>query len=282
MIDLRLSIKLLILFSLLTISGCGFYSKNSTLQTTSSTSSNMDADLDTTSTLQDLSQRIFTEKDFSSFGLGATALRNQNEFSFKVQINPTVPTSTFRVVSFNAFVPGYIEFFQQNEFRSIQKFELDPNMINNDNIPLFFNVADINFDGYADIGIPMESGALWIAYQYWIYNPQTQFFVKAPVTKDFGKIHFGLSLTFDKTKKQIIATGVSSASQSYKNTYQYTSGRIVPVEEIEQENTVVKNEKANTDNPDLECKISTKKYVGGKTIVSTHVLNRACDALVKT
>jgi hypothetical protein len=229
-----------------------------------------------TTILEEMGQNIFTEKDFSGFGLEAAALRNQKESSFKAKINQALPAFVFHVVSFTSSTPGYIEIFEQNQPHAIQKINLNSDMFNAENVPLFFNLADINFDGYADIGVPKEGGALWVSYQYWVFDKQKGIFVNAPISDDFGKIRFGLSIKFDNTQKQIITTGVDGAVLSYKNMYQYSHGRLVPLEKIEQENIVVEDEKANTETPNLKCKITTKKYTNQKESIFISFSSNAC------
>ena len=122
----------------------------------------------TTGSLSDLRERVFTEADFNGFGLAAPALSNPQEFTFKVRINPKLPVYSFLVVPFTSGMQGHIDVFRgQNTAKPQQVIRLDPDMWLRDRVPTFFNVADINFDGYADIGVVVEGGAQWGSYEYW-------------------------------------------------------------------------------------------------------------------
>lgn len=229
----------------------------------------------TTSTVKD--EKILTEKDFNGTGL---ASRNQNgkEDFLKVQISPKLPVFTFHVTSFTTTSRGFIEVFKGQETKPMQVINLDPNMWLSDEIPAFFNVQDINFDGISDIGVVAEGGALWGSYQYWVFDNKTGKFITAPVTQDFRKITFN-SITFDTNKKQVIASGLIGAVRGYKNIYQFQNGRLNPVEESEHENVVVEDNKVNTQNPTIHCSTTIKKYNGNKISTTTQELDHECSSV---
>lgn len=227
----------------------------------------------TTSAVKD--EKILSEKDFNGMGL-ASGNQNGKEDFFKVQINPTLPVYAFHVASFTATTRGHIEVFKGQETKPIQVINLDPNMWLSDEVPAFFNVQDINFDGVSDMGVVVEGGALWGSYQYWIYDNKTGTFITAPITQDFRKITFN-SITFDTNKKQVIASGLIGAVGGYKNIYQFQNGRLKPVEESEHENVVVEDDGVNTQNPTIHCSTIIKKYNGDKVSTTTQVLDRECS-----
>ncbi len=241
----------------------------------SSPESSLVLPLDTASTLTDLSNRVFTVKDFKGFGLMASALRDQKEFTFKIRVAPGLPIYAIHVVSASDS-PGHIDVYRGEATGTpLQVFKLDLNTFMGGN-PSVFNVADINFDGYADIGVVVDGGALWSAYQYWVYDKQTGTFKQTPVTKDFKAISFGYRLTFDTIKKQVIATGPIGAVGGYRNTYQFKNGRLLPLIEIEQMNRVVDDKNYNTNHPTIYCSIKTKRHTGNTTKTTTQILNKAC------
>jgi hypothetical protein len=231
--------------------------------------------IDTTSTLADLSHRVFTVKDFKGFGLMASALRDQKEFTFRIRVASGLPIYAIHVVS-GADSPGHVDVYRGEATGTpLQVFELAINTFLGGN-PSVFNVADINFDGYADIGVVVDGGALWVAYQYWVYDKGTGTFKQAPVTNDFRAISFGHRLTFDTIKKQVIATGPIGAVGGYRNTYQFQNGRLLPLIEIEQMNKVVDDKNANTNHPTIHCSIKTKHHIGTTNKTTTQILNKAC------
>lgn len=219
--------------------------------------------------------KILTEKDFNGMGL-ASREQNQKEDYFKVQINPKLPVYTFHVASFTTTSGGYIEVFKGNETKPIQKIILNPNMWLSDEVPAFFNVQDINFDGISDIGVVVEGGALWGSYQYWVFDNKTGKFIAAPVTDDFRKITFN-SITFDTNKKQVIASGLIGAVGGYRDIYQFQNGRLKPLEESEHENVVVQDDKTNTQNPTIHCSTTIKNYNGDKVSTTTQELDHECS-----
>lgn len=249
--------------------------QNTETPAASSPESSVLSPLDTTSTLTDLRKRVFTVKDFKGFGLMASALGNQKEFTFKIRVAPGLPIYAIHVVSASD-PPGHIDVYRGKAMGApLQVFKLGPDTFLGGN-PSVFNVADINFDGYADIGIVVDGGALWSAYQYWVYDKQTGTFKQTPVTEDFKAISFGYRLAFDTKTKQVIATGPIGAVGGYRNTYQFKNGRLLPLIEIEQLNRVVDDKKARANHPTIHCSIKTKRHTGNTTKTTTQILNKAC------
>jgi hypothetical protein len=274
--------KILCLLVFLILDGAAFRGKeqppaqSSETPATSSPKSGVLPPLDTVSTLTDLSKRVLAVKDFKGWGLGATALRDQKEFTFKIQIASGLPIYKIYVASASDS-QGHIDVYRGEVTGTpLQIIKLDPKAFCAKSVLFFFNVADINFDGYADIGVLVDGGALWGAYQYWVYDKQTGTFAPAPVTEDFRAISFGYKLTFDTLKRQVIATGAIGAVGGYRNTYQFKNGRILPLVEIEEMNVVVHDNNANTDHPTIHCSITTKHHHGSTIGTTTQILNKAC------
>jgi hypothetical protein len=157
----------------------------------------------------------------------------------------------------------------ENKDTPFQRILFDQNIASSKDVPLFFNVADINFDGYADVGILAEGGAMWGAYQYWIYDKTTDRFITARITDDFRKIHSGFGFVFNKDTKQVVVSGVGPVSMGYKYTYQFKNARLFPFERIDQETVVVDNEKTKTDEPVFQCKKTIRTYTG-KSVKKNH------------
>lgn len=212
--------------------------QNGAATTTSNNGTNAEKDpaptSATSSTKIDLAETILTEADFNGFGLIGN-VQNRQEEIFRIQIaplkKPQPPVFAVHVLSFKTtpdgttVAPGYIEIFKDNDRTNlVQKIELDPNMWLPGEIPLFFTVQDINFDGYADIGIAVEGGAKWGSYQYWVYDKEIQSFVTAHITEEFRKLRFN-AIKFDKEKKQIKVGGfLNGIEGSWVEIYQYEKG----------------------------------------------------------
>ncbi len=276
--------KILFLLIFLILAGTAFrgqeQSPDQTTETrsTSASKSSGPPPLDTVSTLTDLSKRVFAVKDFNGFGLGATALGDQKEFTFKIRVASELPIYAIHVVASVADSQGHIDVYRRAATGTpLQVFKLDPKAFCASSVPFFFNVADINFDGYADIGVLVDGGALWGAYQYWVYDKHTGTFAHAPVTDDFKAVSFGYRLTFDTIKKQVVATGAIGAVGGYRNTYQFRNGRLLPLIETEKMNVVVDDTNANTDHPTIRCSIKTKNHSGSKITTTTEILNKSCE-----
>jgi len=174
-------------------------------------------------------KNILTEKDFGSFGLLDT-IQNKPEYTFEVQINPQLPNYKFHVVSYNTSTLeyGYIEIFNTvNITKPVQIIELydSSDRFFSDKITTFFTAKDINFDSFSDIGVPIDNGATWISYQYWIFDQETNTFITAPVTDDFKEISSN-GLEFDKSKKQITNYSLTAGIGKTKSIYQFENGRL--------------------------------------------------------
>lgn len=212
-------------------------------------------------------ERILTVADFSGHGRNDQNLREIP--SMRVSINPEIPPFTFDIISF-VDQPnwGTITISQNNVITQTIQLE-DPNMFLADKIHNFFNVVDINFDGYADIGVLEEGGAKWGAYQYWIYNKKTNQFVKNNFTKKFRVLNFN-EIIFDKTQKQIRINNFCGTLICDKDIYVVKNNELVLSETYHQEQPYSVN------GIEEKCEITITKYQGRKEKTTTTNLNTAC------
>lgn len=185
-----------------------------------------------------LDQTILTPQDFTGFGLSDRYPRPQRqEQTFRVQLRTGLPVYLFHVLSKEPNAKIQI-FRSSTSTQPIQTLLLDPNRTFIEDAPLFFNISDINFDGYPDIGILAEGGALWAAFEYWTYDIKSGTFVRTPAAEDMRQIkHNGI--VFNPQYKEIITNNLIGAIGGIRSIYQYADGRIYLKKEYRQENTTV-------------------------------------------
>jgi hypothetical protein len=227
---------------------------------------------------------VLTEKDFSGSGLSIRRPSSTQD-TFSVVIHPSLLPYTFHVTSFmrnGSGKQGRIEVFKEGASSTtpIQVISLDPNMRFGDMVPVFFNVQDVNFDGFADIGVPNEGGAKWASYTYWIFDPKTGTFITTPVSKDLAKIGFNL-ISFDEQKKQITTTNMPGVS-SERSVYQFREGRIHEVKDEELDVVDEHGSREFSGNPPLHCQLTITVYVKEKKYVTHKDFARACDDSMHT
>ncbi len=67
----------------------------------------------------------------------------------------------------------------------------------------FFEVRDANFDGYLDIAVLMNSGALWGSQIWWVFSPASGKFISNEFTEALSRIE-GNGREFDASRHHII------------------------------------------------------------------------------
>lgn len=212
-------------------------------------------------------ERILTVADFSGHGRNDQNLREIP--NMRVSIHPEVALFTFDIVSFVEQPNwGTITISQNNVVTQTIKLE-DPNMFLADKIHNFFNVVDINFDGYADIGVLEEGGAKWGAYQYWIYDKNINQFVKNNFTADFRKLNFN-EIIFDEAKKQIRTNNFCGTLICDKDIYVIKNNELVLLEAHHQEQPY------NASGIEEKCEVTITKYQDNKEKTATTNLKTAC------
>jgi hypothetical protein len=68
----------------------------------------------------------------------------------------------------------------------------------------FFEVKDLNFDGYLDLGVQREFGAKWERQTWWVFDPRSERFVSNDLTRALGDISSN-GLELDGAKHNILA-----------------------------------------------------------------------------
>ena len=222
---------------------------------------------------------ILSQKDFEGMGLPGIK-PDQHEGTFRVQLNPKIPPYTFHVASETSSSTASIEIFRDaSATHPLQTITLDPGSSSADMLPTFFNVQDVNFDGYADIGAPIAGGAKWIAYRYWTYNPKTGTFVETPETKELQKIGFNF-INFDPLKKQITTDSLEMAG--WRDLYQLQGNHIRHLKEEQLDDLIQPDANASTDHPTFHCSITTITYPNGKEQMTRVELPTECKRTLHT
>jgi hypothetical protein len=223
-----------------------------------------------------LDEIMLTPQDFNGFGVSDQLPRpKQQEQLFRVQLRPDLPTYFFHLVSKTS--NGRIEVFRgSTSTPPLQILQLDPNRTSIEGTPLFFNVADINFDSYPDIGILAENGALWGAFEYWTYDLKTGTFVSTSAARDIREIkHNGITL--DPQHKIIITDSLIGAVGGIRSIYQYENGRIHLKKEYRQENREMGNDST------IHCITQINTYLKGKKIKSIEKnIDHECESIPDT
>lgn len=202
-------------------------------------------------------------------GYKALMARNDKEGIFVFQINPTLPPYEFHVLASTDVKQGRIEISKSSDSGKPQAINLDSNLFRAQDAPLSFDVNDINFDGFLDIGIIVDGGAKWAAYQYWTFDPKTGQFIISPIAEEFRKIGFNL-IKFDVEHKRIITNNFEGALLALKQVYVVEGGHLKLVEEYHQEQGY------QNDKVIKQCIVATKKYIGNKVQSTTEILNDMC------
>lgn len=225
---------------------------------------------------------ILTEKDFYG-GMGlSTKKPNQTEDWFRISIHPGIAPLTFHVVSASttASTAGFVEVYRSPDSGNpTQTIHLDLGMRLVDMLPTFFNVQDVNFDGFSDIGVPVDGGAKWSAYQYWTYDSSKEEFVTSTISSDLNKINFNF-ISFDAENKQIITDNLEGAG--WRTLYQLRDNHIFPIKEEHLDSIVHPDQNASTDRPNLHCVVTTITYDQGNARTVTTELPRECSHSMQT
>jgi hypothetical protein len=78
--------------------------------------------------------------------------------------------------------------------------------------------ADVNFDGYTDLLLGHDGGAIWEGYEIYFYDPASGSFIQNALSREMSEKLAGHNLDFHPEKKEIVVThflGSSSYSQTF-------------------------------------------------------------------
>jgi len=121
----------------------------------------------------------------------------------------------------------------------------------------FFEVRDVNFDGYLDIATLREFGAKWGRQTWWVFSPPSETFISNDFTNALGQVSAN-GLELDQSRHNIIAphlTNLTGCGAS-QDVYHVDQGRLV----------LIHNEKISP-RPD-GCTLTTLDRVNGQMRVT--------------
>ena len=213
--------------------------------------------------------KTLTQHDYSGNGLQTEDIDPQTA-TVRVEINPRLPAFTFRLTSGTATSSGRIEIFKDTDLKTAaQVIDLPNDLWVYGKIASSFNVQDINFDGFSDIGIQNEGGAKWGSYQYWMFDHKSGKFTETPFSDEFKKITFN-NIKFDQPHKQIITNHFCGVLLCEKDIYTVSNGKIKLSEKYEQEQIYEHDEIVD------RCVITHTVYSGGKPRITAQTINQMC------
>lgn len=221
---------------------------------------------------KEIREKIYSTADFN--GHGRTNKSDRTSEILHVEINPQLSPVTFLITSFTSTTHGAIYIYRDSKPDPVQTILLpDPDMFLGDRIHEFFNVADLNFDGYLDIGVLEEGGTKWGAYQYWLFDEKTNTFVENTFTQDFRKLNFN-QIIFDQATKQITINNFCGTLICDKDIYQVTNTHLNLFESYHQEQPYSSD---NDGTPLKTCVNTVEKHQENKITKTENTSENYCD-----
>jgi hypothetical protein len=129
----------------------------------------------------------------------------------------------------------------------------------------WFDVKDVNFDGYADIAVLRDHAALWGSQTWWVFSPASDKFISNDFTKELSRIS-GNGLELDASRHNITVPNLFGPGRC---------SRAKDIYEVEQGSHLVLIHKENLTprwNPDhtrsAGCTLTTLDRVNGEMKVT--------------
>jgi len=122
----------------------------------------------------------------------------------------------------------------------------------------FFEVKDINFDGYLDIAVVRDGGATWASQTWWLFSPASGKFVSNDFTQALSQIdNNGLKL--DEARQNITV---------YRYSYPQGCGQTKDIYHVEQSQRLVLVHKEDPKSQGDSCQLTTRDLVEGEMRVT--------------
>ncbi len=140
---------------------------------------------------------VFTAADFERTHEIRYWQDQGTEISYLLRVNERLPVYRLRLVpdlpgDESSYVPelhhvGRVEVSLEGSPRILQTIEAESHMGARD-FTAFFTIRDMNFDGYADLGIYRDGGATWASHTYWLFDPASGRFVRNDLSRDLDQL----------------------------------------------------------------------------------------------
>jgi hypothetical protein len=122
----------------------------------------------------------------------------------------------------------------------------------------FFELKDINFDGYLDVAVVRDGGATWASQTWWVYSPTSGKFISNDFTQALSRIdNNGLQL--DEAHQDITA---------YRYSYPEGCGQTKDIYHVEQNRRLALLHKEDPKSKGDSCQLTTRDLVGGEMRVT--------------
>ena len=98
-------------------------------------------------------------------------------------------------------------------------------------------VGDLNFDGYADLGLYTDGGAKWSSHAYWLFDPAAGRFVENDLSRDLGRLAANQVAAQPSTStiEASYLAGGGDCTLGVYDIFQIVHGRLVQVETHQRE-----------------------------------------------
>lgn len=121
----------------------------------------------------------------------------------------------------------------------------------------FFEVKDVDFDGYLDFAVLREYGAKWASQTWWVFSPASGTFISNDFTKALGRVSAN-GLVLDAARHDIIAPHLTTMTGcgGTRDIYHVEDGRLVLIH------------KEDVDAGPEGCTLTTRDLVNGQMQVT--------------
>jgi hypothetical protein len=210
---------------------------------------------------QEPDEEILTAEDFEDFRMIEGP--QMDEETFLLKVSDKLPPYQFRIVplppkkdraedEWAEHPVGRIEISAGDPLRVVQTIQVDTRADAGD-LRHFFQVMDINFDGYLDVAVVDDWGAKWVRQKFWLFDQKTGRFITNSLTDDLHRLGDN-GLDLDENNKEITAKQLTVTPGIQSRIYRIKNGHLELVGWEETEPT------------DTGMRIFVKRLANGKPI----------------
>ena len=166
------------------------------------------------------------------------------------------PDPAFRPMDNGVQREGWIRVFSCEDGSLIQSLEVK-GLAGPEMFLRFFQIGDVNFDGYLDVAALGEFGAKWGRQNWWLFSPAERRFISNEFTRAIGQVTAN-GLVLDAARRQIIAGQLTNFTGC---------GETKDVYSVERERLLRVHEEQISVNGD-GCTLTTRDRVNGQMRVT--------------